>query len=378
MRVLKFGGKSLCSIEKISALTKKVASIKEDVIVVVSAMGDSTSDLMKLAHPLAPKNLSSDSSREIDMLLGSGERVTAALFSLGLQQQGRKSISFTGSQAGVLTDGPHNDATITKIKPFRVDEALKNGLIPVIAGFQGVNPETKDVTTLGRGGSDLTAVAFAHHYSGVTELYKSVGGVHTADPTLIKNAKLIKKIDPHFLQTLSHWGAKILNDKASNFIIHKKVKTSFYSDTDFSQQTQIEPLDEPQLCLTHLDNIVAVETTSKNISQGSQFLESEFKNLNYQCLASAYDNSSARFLLKLKDHDSKQLPLADGLRLLKDRITCVSLISSAHIEKKLRQKLLGTLEDQKIQRLLETENRISFFIDENDKNSFMSSVFQSF
>src|SRR5512137_119012 len=179
--VQKFGGSSVADVEKVRAVAARVAAARRDgrgVCVVVSAMGKTTDELLALAKQVSP----SPPRRELDMLLTAGERISMALLAMALEDQGVPAVSFTGSQAGILTDDRHASARIVEVRPVRVHEELDRGRVVIVAGFQGVSPR-KEVTTLGRGGSDTTAVALAASLGADCEIYSDVDGVYTADPT---------------------------------------------------------------------------------------------------------------------------------------------------------------------------------------------------
>lgn len=209
--VQKYGGSSLAKPEQIKAAADSVHKLKQagnDVLVVVSAMGKTTDQLVDLAYQVSP----APNRRELDMLLTTGERVSMALMSMALNDIGCSAISFTGSQAGLMTDETHSSARIIDIKPTRVETEIGKGRVPVLAGFQGVSPLTKEITTLGRGGSDTTAVAMAAYFKAKRcEIRKDVDGVYSADPHAIKNAEHLNEL--HYLQLLdmTFWGAKVLH-----------------------------------------------------------------------------------------------------------------------------------------------------------------------
>ncbi|WP_446175731.1 amino acid kinase family protein, partial [Corynebacterium riegelii] len=183
--VQKYGGSSLESAERIRAVAERVVATKRagnDVVVVCSAMGDTTDELLDLAAQVNP----TPPAREMDMLLTAGERISNSLVAMAVAAQGEAVQSFTGSQAGVITTERHGNARIIEVTPGRVKEAIDQGNIAIVAGFQGVNRDTKDVTTLGRGGSDTTAVALAAALGAdECEIYSDVDGVYTADPRIV-------------------------------------------------------------------------------------------------------------------------------------------------------------------------------------------------
>jgi aspartate kinase len=209
--VQKFGGVCLESPEKIKQVAASIAQLSKEghgVVAVVSAMGKTTDGLVKLAYEVS----AAPNRRELDMLLTTGERVSMALMSMALTDLGCRAISFTGSQAGVMTDGSHSNARIIDIRPIRIEEELQRGSVIVLAGFQGVNPETKEITTLGRGGTDTTAVAMAVKLrASRCDIVKEVDGVCSADPQLVPNAKRISKLTYAALREMCFWGAKVLH-----------------------------------------------------------------------------------------------------------------------------------------------------------------------
>jgi aspartate kinase len=215
MVVQKYGGSSVGTVEKLKAVACKVAARRragDSVCVVVSAMGDTTDDLLQLAKQVSPD----PPRRELDMLLTAGERISMALLSMALQDQGVEAISFTGSQAGILTSEAHATARILEVRPTRVLEELEKGKVVIVAGFQGVSAK-KEITTLGRGGSDTTAVALAAALGAACEIYSDVAGVFTADPRVVPGARRQEELSYEEMQALAHAGAKVLNAQAVEF-----------------------------------------------------------------------------------------------------------------------------------------------------------------
>ena len=232
--VQKYGGSSLESPERIRSVAERIVATKKrghDVVVVCSAMGDTTDELLDLAaavNPVPP-------AREMDMLLTAGERISNALVAMAIESYGAKAQSFTGSQAGVLTTERHGNARIVDVTPERVREALDEGKICLVAGFQGVNKDTRDVTTLGRGGSDTTAVALAAALKAdVCEIYSDVAGVYTADPRIVPNAQKLEKISFEEMLELAAVGSKILVlrsvEYARAFDVPIRVRSSYSND----------------------------------------------------------------------------------------------------------------------------------------------------
>jgi len=214
--VQKFGGTSVGNIERIKHVANLIATSRkagDAVVVVVSAMSGETDRLLKLAHEVAPF----PDEREMDMLLSTGERVTIALLAMALRALGFDARSFTGRQVGIITDSTHTRARIERITADRIKEALDDGIIPVAAGFQGIN-EKSDVTTLGRGGSDLTAVALAAALrADYCLIYTDVEGVFTADPNIVRSARKLEKVSYEEMLELASLGARVLQSRSVEF-----------------------------------------------------------------------------------------------------------------------------------------------------------------
>ena len=214
--VQKFGGSSVSDVDKIKAVAKKIVATKEsgyDLVVVVSAMGDTTDHLLEMAKAIngAP------SKRELDMLLSVGERISMALLSMAVHAHGHKAISLTGSQCGIITTDSHSNAKIMDVRPFRVQDELEKGHIVIVAGYQGTSYR-REVTTLGRGGSDTTAVALAAALGAeACEIYSDVDGVFSADPRVVLNAKQLESLTYEDMLEMARSGAKVLNEDAVAF-----------------------------------------------------------------------------------------------------------------------------------------------------------------
>jgi aspartate kinase len=208
--VQKYGGSSVADAERIKRVAERIVATKRsgaDVCVVVSAMGDSTDELLDLARQVSPL----PPPRELDMLLTSGERISMALLAMAIANQGLEARSFTGSQAGVITDSTHGKARIIDVTPGRITAALADGAIAIVAGFQGVSQDTKEITTLGRGGSDTTAVALAAALGAERcEIYTDVDGVFTADPRMVPRARLVPAVSYEEMLELAACGSKVL------------------------------------------------------------------------------------------------------------------------------------------------------------------------
>ena len=212
MIIQKYGGTSVQSIEKMRAIANKIIakkSLGEDIIVVVSAMGKTTNMLLEMAN----QAVKTPSKREIDMLLSTGEQVSTALLSMILNDQGYEAVSLTGYQAGIQTEGLHTKNKIKDIDIDKINTHIKAGKIVVIAGFQGVNL-TGDITTLGRGGSDTTAVALAAKYQCRCEIYTDVDGIYSVNPTIYPSAKKLSEISYEEMSELAYLGAKVMEPRA--------------------------------------------------------------------------------------------------------------------------------------------------------------------
>jgi aspartate kinase len=208
--VQKYGGSSIADADGIKRVAQRIVKTHkggDQVVVAVSAMGDSTDELIELAGQVSPL----PPARELDMLLTAGERISMALLAMAIANLGLEARSFTGSQAGVITDGTHGRARIIDVTPGRISSALADGSIPIVAGFQGVSQDSKDVTTLGRGGTDTTAVALAAALGAdVCEIYTDVDGVFTADPRIVMSARRIPRISYEEMLEMAACGAKVL------------------------------------------------------------------------------------------------------------------------------------------------------------------------
>jgi len=220
--VKKFGGRLLENTEKIGQVARTVVEAKrsgEAIVCVVSAMGDTTNQLFNLAREITLD----PPIRELDMLLTAGERISISLLSMAINSLGYEAISFTGSQSGIITDHHHTRARILRMTPYRIKEALKKGKIVVVAGFQGVS-EGKEITTLGRGGSDITAVALSKSLaSSECELYKEVGGIYSVDPKIVANAKKIPAISYTEMLELAALGSAVVHPRAVEIAERSKI-----------------------------------------------------------------------------------------------------------------------------------------------------------
>ncbi len=229
--VQKYGGSSVADADGIKRVAQRIVATKKsgkDVVVVVSAMGDTTDDLRDLAQRVSPL----PPPRELDMLLTAGERISMALVAMAIANLGKSAQSFTGSQAGVITDSAHGKAKIIDVTPGRIQKAIEQDHIAIVAGFQGVSQDTKDITTLGRGASDTTAVALAAALEAeVCEIYSDVDGVFTADPRIVPTARKLDRVSTEEMLEMAACGAKILHlrcvEYARRYNMPVHVRSSF-------------------------------------------------------------------------------------------------------------------------------------------------------
>ena len=280
VRVYKFGGASLADTEKLKAVAsflKKEKQLHGDpILAVVSAMGKTTDELIRLAQSVSRH----PNRRELDMLLTVGERTSMSLMSLALQDLGLNAISFTGSQAGILTDSAHGNARILDIRAFRIQEHLTRGDTVVLAGFQGVSQQHKEITTLGRGGTDTTAVAMASFFkSAVCEFKKDVGGLFSADPKTIPTAKHLPQLTFKNVMDMTFWGGKVLHYRAAELASFLKIPLCFSHFQDESQFTLVggeSMLENQQLLSINSHKDVHLWTfPQQNIAQATQWLQKQ-------------------------------------------------------------------------------------------------------
>ena len=256
---MKFGGSSVADPDKIKHVAQRLVEARERgvrVVATVSAMGDATDGLLDLARQVSPD----PHPRELDMLLSTGERISCALVAMAVHDLGYEAVSFTGSQAGIITDPVHTKAKIREITPVRVLEALERGRIVLVAGYQGFSRDTMDVTTLGRGGTDATAVALAAALGGSCEIYSDVDGVFTADPRIVPDARKLDRVSYEEMLEMAASGAKVLMLRAveiarnQNVPIHAR---STFSDEAGTWISDPEGLEQPIVsAVTHSEDEV--------------------------------------------------------------------------------------------------------------------------
>lgn len=254
--VQKFGGSSVADAEGVKRVARRVVDTQKagnDVVVVVSAMGDTTDELLDLAAEVT-SNVAP--SRELDMLLTAGERISTAILSMAINDLGAKAQSFTGSQAGMITDGVHGSARLVEVNPDRIRESIEAGNIAIVAGFQGMNRQSGDITTLGRGGSDTTAVALAAALNAdVCEIYSDVDGVFTADPRIVPTAHKLDTITSEEMLEMAANGAKILHLRSVEYARRFNLKLHVRSSFSNLEGTIVVPEESAELTPTHLKEI---------------------------------------------------------------------------------------------------------------------------
>jgi aspartate kinase len=241
--VMKFGGTSVADVDRLRAVAQRLVAAREAgnrVVAVLSAMGDTTDELVRLAHEISPRPV----ARELDMLISVGERISCSLCAMAIHDLGHEAISLTGSQAGIVTDTAHGKAKIVDIRANRIHEALDKERIVLVAGFQGVSTEL-DITTLGRGGSDTTAVALAAALGAeACEIYTDVDGVHTADPRIVSNARKLHAVSYGEMLEMAASGARVLQLRSVEFARNHDVKLHVRSSFSEADGTWIREEDE--------------------------------------------------------------------------------------------------------------------------------------
>ena len=330
--VQKYGGSSVADAEKLKKIAKLIALVKKqkyDVVAVVSAMGKTTNQLIEMAKVLSEN----PEKRELDMLLSTGERITMALLCIALNDLGIKAISLTGSQSGIITNDRYNDATVIEVRPFRVQDELAKNQIVVIGGFQGVSYK-RDITTLGRGGSDTSAVALAAALNAERcEIYSDVDGVYTTDPNVVKEAKHLPEISYQQIQEMAEAGAKVLNAQAIQFA--KEAKIAIYARSTFNpgKETiirELAPADKPVvIAVVHETDIVRIIYVNKNPEE----------NIT--------DSFHALFhFLEENDLPVKELSLVDSQNLILSKVSFIISRKNVYGWEKIEKKLIEKYKKQ--------------------------------
>jgi len=335
--VQKYGGACLATPAKIRAVANRLAELRSRgyrVVAIVSAMGKATDELVKMAYQVSQH----PNRRELDMLLTTGERISMSLMSMALSDLGVPAISFTGSQAGVMTDDSHSSARILDVRPTRVIEELGRGRIVVLAGFQGVNPVTREITTLGRGGSDTTAVAMAAALKAeCCEIIKEVDGVCSADPSIVANARPLRRLDFACLSEMCFWGAKVLHFRSVELAQSQNVALVLkkWGGAEYSTQVIKEVIGMETgkaLAVNSMARIEHVEIDSKDLHQGFEKFAQHLKQngLSWpQLIASAFAAGKTRIMVsgdsETLDTLMRTLQSRKDLRKQREILSSVSL-----------------------------------------------------
>lgn len=335
--VQKYGGVCLETPEKIRAVARSLADLHSRghrVVAIVSAMGKTTDELIKAAYQVSPH----PNRRELDMLLTTGERISMSLMSMALSDLGAPAISFTGSQAGVMTDESHSSARILDVRPARVLEELGRGRIVVLAGFQGVNPRTKEITTLGRGGSDTTAVAMAAALKAERcEIIKEVDGICSADPRIVANAKPLRRLDFASLSEMCFWGAKVLHFRSVELAQSQNIPLYLrkWGNSEHSTRVMKEVIGMETgkiLAVNSMARIEHVEVASTNLSHGFEKFAQHLKQngLSWpQVLASAFTAGKTLIMMTCESESLdtllRTLERSKDLRKERETLSSVSL-----------------------------------------------------
>jgi aspartate kinase len=388
--VHKYGGSSVADADCIKRVAQRIVATKKagnDVVVVISAMGDTTDELMDLAQQVSPL----PPPRELDMLLTSGERISSALLAMAIANLGYEARSFTGSQAGVITTSAHGNARIIDITPGRIEDALAEGHVAIVAGFQGVAQDTKDVTTLGRGASDTTAVALAAAVNAdYCEIYTDVDGIFTADPRIVPAARQIPKISYEEMLEMAACGAKVLHlrcvEYARRYNVPVHVRSSFsqkegtwvvdakelnpmeqaiisgvVSDSSEAKITVVGVPDKPGEAARIFETVAGAETNIDMIVQNVSAVATNRTDISFT-LPRTDGSRAMSALARLKDEVGYEQLLYD------DQIGKVSVIGvGMRSHPGVSAKFFSALADAgvNIEMISTSEIRISVVVDEN-------------
>jgi aspartate kinase len=342
--VQKYGGSSVADAERIKRVAERIVATKRDghdVVVVVSAMGDTTDELIDLAEQIVPV----PDGREFDMLLTAGERISMALLAMAINSLGYKAESFTGSQAGVLTTSVHGKARIVDITPGRIENSVAEGNIAIVAGFQGFSKETMNITTLGRGGSDTTAVALgAALKADVCEIYTDVDGVYTADPRIVPNARRLDTVTYEEMLELAACGAKILHlrsvEYGRRYGVPIHVRSSFSTRTGTTVTGSMEDLTVEQAIISGVAHdrsevkVTVVNVPDKPGQAAAIFRELADAEINIDMIVQNISTGGTG-----RTDVSFTLPATDGttaltaLRRIQDRVGFSDLLYDDHVGK---------------------------------------------
>ncbi len=403
--VQKYGGSSVADASCIKRVAQRIVATKKagnDVVVIVSAMGDTTDELLDLAQQVSPL----PPGRELDMLLTSGERISMALLAMAIANLGHEARSFTGSQAGVITDSTHGKARIIDVTPGRIRGAVDDGQIAIVAGFQGVSQDTKDITTLGRGGSDTTAVALAAALEAdVCEIYTDVDGIFTADPRIVRTARQIPRLSYEETLEMAACGAKILHlrcveyARRFNLPIHVRSSFSTREGTWVVSDPNIEGTDVEQPIISGVAHdrseakITVVGVPDKVGEAAAIFRTLADAEVNIDMIvqnvsAAATGRTDISFTLPTNDSQTAlsalkkiQTQVAFESLLFDDQIGKVSLIGAGmRSHPGVTAKFFGALADAgvNIEMISTSEIRISVIVGQNEVDAAVNSAHRAF
>ena len=378
--VQKYGGSSVADIDKIKLIADKIAKTKEEgynIAVVVSAIGKTTNQLIEMARLISPD----PPKRELDMLLSTGERTTMALLCIALHELGIEAVSLTGSQAGIVTNDAHNDAKVIEVRPFRVQDEMEKGKVVVVGGFQGVSYR-RDITTLGRGGSDTTAVALAAALNAERcEIYSDVPGIYSADPSIVAASEHLPEISHQQMQEMSLAGAKVMNAAAIQFAKESNIAIYARSTFEPGKETIIRRLrtgapkgvravvSELELVRIRLSSTTAEDSFKAALSFFSKN-QISIKELNY--FINSGDNNNISFLIsysniygweKIKKH---LLDTFQGHIQIEENLSAISIIGEGLTNGvDILNDTISYLEDNqiKIYGIATTSFRLSFLVE---------------
>ncbi|WMT79496.1 aspartate kinase [Bradyrhizobium sp. Ash2021] len=352
----KYGGACLETPARIRAVASRLAELHGRgyrVVAIVSAMGKTTDQLIEMAYQVSPH----PNRRELDMLLTTGERISMSLMSMALSDLGVPAISFTGSQAGVMTDQSHSAARILDVRPVRVREELDRGRIVVLAGFQGVNPATREITTLGRGGSDTTAVAMAAALKAeCCEIIKEVDGICSADPRIVPDAKPLRQLDFASLSEMCFWGATVLHFRSVELAQNQDVPlvVKKWGGVEHSTQVMKEVAGMESgkvLAVNSIARIEHVEIDSTDLNRGFEKFAQHLKQngLSWpQLLASSFSAGKTRMTVACDsewlDALLRTLERSQGLRKQRETSSSVSLTCFGGVSSDLPLRALRVLQ----------------------------------
>lgn len=387
--VQKYGGATLADPEKIKAVSARIAQAArsgKSLIIVVSAMGKTTNELIALAQQVSRH----PQRREMDMLLTVGERISMSLVSMALNDLGCAAISFTGSQAGILTDESHVNAYIKDVKAFRIDEALANKQVVIIAGFQGVSPKTKEITTLGRGGSDTTAVAMAAAFKAAQcEILKDVPAVFSADPKLVPQAQPILQLSYDQLMEMTFWGAKVLHYRSVELAKIRQVKLYIGPAAHENQVgtwvTEGGPMFETTqgLSLNSHETVLEITLSEKYPSKSLKKLREHFdqKQIAFpQLLHTEVLGDSTRILLtgpqEIVTAARSELQAHKEIRLNKESYSTVTLTCTGATSPEISEMIFSELEKVQVQpmQLIMSAMSATVLIRQNQRESALKSL----